>query len=254
MAKLAIATTMASKKDPADPTRSGPSSGKGKAKAHQASPDPEDVNPLEPKLYVLPDLSNNNTPPIHSPPPKKESKQAQKACLRRLRMTTLHLRPGATPNKHWPARRRLTVSLPSNPLRLKTQANQLEELTRRWPATPCCSGVKALSNIYKYLCKGAPHPVPPLGPLNANEASPSSCRDNPPSVHHSRGSCHETRPPPGQLCQPSLETEEEIHNLRMELQQFHDYGCQDQETIQHLEQCLAIERQLGYAEGLAQAT
>ena len=39
----------------------------------------------------------------------------------------------------------------------------------------------------------------------------------------------------------------------MELQQFHDYRCQDQETIQYLEKRLAVEQQLGYAEGIAQA-
>ena len=40
----------------------------------------------------------------------------------------------------------------------------------------------------------------------------------------------------------------------MELQRFCDYGCQDQETIQYLEKCLAVDQQLGYAEGMAQAT
>ena len=40
----------------------------------------------------------------------------------------------------------------------------------------------------------------------------------------------------------------------MELQQFRDYGHQDQETIQYLEKRLAVEQQLGYAEGMAQAT
>ena len=39
----------------------------------------------------------------------------------------------------------------------------------------------------------------------------------------------------------------------MELQQFRDYGRQDQETIQYLEKCLAVKQQLGYAEGMAQA-
>ena len=39
----------------------------------------------------------------------------------------------------------------------------------------------------------------------------------------------------------------------MELQRFRDYGCQDQETIQYLEKRLAVERQLSYAEGMAQA-
>ena len=60
-------------------------------------------------------------------------------------------------------------------------------------------------------------------------------------------------PPSGQLRRPSFEIEEEIRNLRMELERHRDYGRQDQETIQLLEHRLAVERQLGYAEGLAQA-
>ena len=52
---------------------------------------------------------------------------------------------------------------------------------------------------------------------------------------------------------PTLETEEEICNLKMELQRFCDYRCQDQETIQYLEKRLAVERQLGYVEGMAKA-
>ena len=60
-------------------------------------------------------------------------------------------------------------------------------------------------------------------------------------------------PPSGQLSRPSFEIEEEICNLRMELERHRDYGCQDQETIRLLECRLAVERQLGYAEGLAQA-
>ena len=66
---------MVPKKNPADPARSGTSTSKGKAKAHQASPDPkEDANPPEPPNYVLPDLSDDDAPPIHAPCPKKESK------------------------------------------------------------------------------------------------------------------------------------------------------------------------------------
>ena len=84
--------------------------------------------------------------------------------------------------------------------------------------------------------------------------SPSPCKDNHPSAHHGRRNCHEARPPPGQLCRSSLETEEEIHNLKMELQRFRDYRRQDQETIQYLEKRLAVERQLSYAEGMAQTT
>ena len=62
-----------------------------------------------------------------------------------------------------------------------------------------------------------------------------------PSAHHGRRNHHEARPPPGQLRQSSLETEEEIRNLKMELQRFRDYRCQDQETIQYLEKRLAVE-------------
>ena len=75
---------MALKKNTADPTRSGTSTGKGKAKARQASPDPEeDANPPEPSHYEPPDLSNDDAPPVHAPPPKKESKRARKALLER---------------------------------------------------------------------------------------------------------------------------------------------------------------------------
>ena len=66
---------MAPKKNTADPTRSGTGTGKGKAKARQALPDPEeDVNPPEPTHFKPPDLSDNDAPPVHAPPPKKESK------------------------------------------------------------------------------------------------------------------------------------------------------------------------------------
>ena len=55
------------------------------------------------------------------------------------------------------------------------------------------------------------------------------------------------------MCRPFLELEEEVRNLRMELERHRDYGRQDQETIRLLERRLAVERQLSYAEGLAQA-
>ena len=75
---------MVPKKNTADPTRSGTSTGKGKAKARQALPDPEeDANPPEPTYFELPDLSDDDAPPVHAPPPKKESKQARKARLER---------------------------------------------------------------------------------------------------------------------------------------------------------------------------
>ena len=102
---------------------------------------------------------------------KRRASEPEKLAKReRLRMTTLRSKPDATPNKCRPARRRSTISLPSNPLRSKTWAHQPEELTRHRPATPHHSGVKALSNISKYPRKGAPHLVPPPRPQNTNKA------------------------------------------------------------------------------------
>jgi hypothetical protein len=72
----AVATTMALKKNPADPTKSGTNLGKGKGRAHQPSPTPKPSdNPDEPKFYAPPDISNDEyVQPVYSPPPKKESK------------------------------------------------------------------------------------------------------------------------------------------------------------------------------------
>ena len=81
----AVAATMAPKKNPANPTKSGTNSGKGKGRAHQPSltPKPSD-DPDEPKFYTLPDLSDNEyVQPVYSPPPKKESKRARNACIER---------------------------------------------------------------------------------------------------------------------------------------------------------------------------
>ena len=157
---------MAPKKNPADPTRSGTGTSKGKAKTHQALPDPEeDANPPEPPNYAPPDLSDDDTPLLQK---RRASKPEKLAKKERPRMTMLRSKPDAMPNKCQPVRRRSTVSSPFNPLRLKTWAHQPEELTRHRPAAPRRSGAKAL--IYKYPRKGAPHPAPPLGPRNANKA------------------------------------------------------------------------------------
>ena len=79
---VAVATTMALKKKPADPTRSGTSSGKGKGRAHQPSPTPElSDDPEEPEFYAPPDLSDDNFPPLPAPPPKQESKRARRERL-----------------------------------------------------------------------------------------------------------------------------------------------------------------------------
>ena len=74
----AVATTMALKKNPADPTKLGTNLGKGKGRARQPSPTPEPSdNPDEPKFYALLDLSDDEyAQPVYSPPPKKESKRA----------------------------------------------------------------------------------------------------------------------------------------------------------------------------------
>ena len=101
---------------------------------------------------------------------RRGSEPEKLAKKERPRMTMLHSKPDAMPNKCRPARRRSTVSLPFNPLRSKTWAHQPKELTCCWPAAPHHSGAKALSNIYKYPHKGAPHLAPPLGPQNTNEA------------------------------------------------------------------------------------
>ena len=76
---------MAPKRNPADPTKSGTGSNKGKAKACQASPEPpEDENPPEPEYFAPPDLSNDDyVQPMYLPPPKKESKRARKARIER---------------------------------------------------------------------------------------------------------------------------------------------------------------------------
>jgi hypothetical protein len=79
------------------------------------------------------------------------------------------------PNKHRPARRRLITSSPAKPLRSSSQACQPENARHCLPATPRLSGVKTPNNSYKYLLKGAPHLVPPLGPQNANEAPHPHC-------------------------------------------------------------------------------
>ena len=113
--------------------------------------------------------------PMHHPythllQKRRVSEPEKLARKEKLRTTTLHLKPDAMPNKHRPVRRRSTISSPFNHLRSRTWAPQPEELTRHQPAAPHRSGAKAWSNSYKYPRKGAPHPVLPPRPRNANEA------------------------------------------------------------------------------------
>ena len=106
---------------------------------------------------------------------RRVSEPEKLARKEKLRTTTLHSKPDATPNKCQPVRRRSTISSPFNHLRSRTWAPQPKELTCRWPAAPRHSGAKAQSNSYKYPCKGAPHLVLPPGPRNTNEAPHPRC-------------------------------------------------------------------------------
>jgi hypothetical protein len=105
--------------------------------------------------------------------------------------------------------------------------------------------------------------VPPQGGTSSSASSRASKRNRSPSPHGYRDSSHtahrgrggrlDSRPPPGQYIRPLHEAEEEIHNLQAELQRLCEFGREDRERIRYLERQLTAERQLGIAEGLAQA-
>ena len=149
---------------------------------------------------------------------RRASKPEKLAKKERPRTTMLHLKPDATPNKRWPVRRRSTVSSPSNPSdrKLSPPAQGADTSSASCPMSlwsesleqylqvPSQRGISSGASSWASKCQQSPLPSP--------------CKDNHPSVHHGHGNCHEARPPPGQLHQPSLETEEEIHNLKLELQ------------------------------------
>jgi hypothetical protein len=80
----------------------------------------------------------------------------------------------------------------------------------------------------------------PFGRSRESHTSSRGCR-NP----------FEARPPPGRYHQSSANEENQL--LREEVQRLRDYRHEDQMRIHFLEQQMATERQLGYAEGLAQA-
>ena len=121
-------------------------------------------------MHRLTSATTMHHPYTHLLQKRRVSEPEKLAWKEKPRTTMLRSKPDASPNKRRPVRRRLTVSSPCNRLRSRTWAPQPEELTRRRPAAPRRSGAKARSNSYKYLRKGAPHPVLPLGPRNANEA------------------------------------------------------------------------------------
>ena len=169
----AVATTMAPKKNPADPTKSGTSSGKGKGRAHQPSltPKPSD-DPDEPKFYTLPDLSDNEyVQPVYSPPPKKESKRARKARIERESEQDF-----AVFKARCCAQQALASQEEINRLlTCQTPQIKLPGLPARKPETSSASHPTSLwsenSNQFPQVpSRGAPHPAPPLGPRNANEA------------------------------------------------------------------------------------
>jgi hypothetical protein len=66
-----------------------------------------------------------------------------------------------------------------------------------------------------------------------------------------RGDFLEARQPPGRCCRSPAQEENLL--LREEVQRLRKYGCQDQMRINFLQRQLVAERQLGHAEGLAQA-
>ena len=225
---------MAPKKNPADPTRSGTSSGKGKGRARQPSPTPEPSdNPDEPKFYAPPDLSNDEFPPLPAPPPKKESKRARRERLEQENENDYAAFEAKRRAQQAPASQEEIDHL------LACQPPQIELPGPPAPRADSSSASRPTSlwseNSEQYL------QVPSHGGTSSGASSraskhrrspsPSSRKDRTSSASRGRGSRHDTTPPPGQLRRPSLELEEEIRNLRMELERHRDYGRQDQETI-----------------------
>ena len=217
----AVATTMAPKKNPADPTKSGTNLGKGKGRAHQPSPTPEPSDdPDEPKFYAPPDISNDEyVQPVYSPPPKKESKQARNARIERESEQDFAV---------FEARCRAQQALASQEeidrlLACQTPQIELPGLPAREPETSSASCPTSLwsKNSDQYLqvplqggtSSGASSPAS----KRCRSPSPSSRKDRPSSAPCGRGSCLDTMPPSGQLHRPSFKIEEEIRNLRMEL-------------------------------------
>ena len=229
---------MVPKKNPADPTRSGTSSGKGKGRARQPSPTPEPSdNPDEPKFYAPPDLSDDEFPPLPAPPPKKESKQARREHLEQ---------ENENDYAAFEAKRRAQQALASQEEIDRLLACQPPQIELPGPPAPIADSSSASrptslwsENSEQYL------QVPSHGGTSSGASSraskrrrspsSSSRKDRTSSASRGHGSRHDTRPPPGQLRRPSLELEEEIRNLRMELERHRDYGRQDQETIRLLE-------------------
>ena len=138
---------------------------------------------------------------------RRASKPKKLAKKEKPRTTTLCLKPDAMPNKRRPVRRRSTVSLPFNCLRSKTWAHQPEELTCRQPwsesseqylQVPSQRGTSSSASSQASKCQRSP--------------SPLLRKDNHPSVHRGHGNRHEARPPPSQLCRPSLLASDVIDN------------------------------------------
>ena len=193
---------MAPKKNPANPTRLGTSTSKGKAKACQASPDSkEDVNPPEPPNYTPPDLSDDDAPPIHSPPPKKEIKQAQKAHQEREAEDDYAAFEARCHAQQAPTSQEEIDHL------LALQPPQIEDLgpTARGADTSSASCPTLLwsesseQHLQVPLQRGTSSSASSQASKCQRSPSPSSCKDNHPSAHHSHGSCHEARPPHSQL-------------------------------------------------------
>ena len=199
----AVATTMAPKKNPADPTKSGTNLGKGKGRARQPSPTPEPSDdPDEPKFYAPLDLSNNKyTQPVYSPPPKKESKRARNARIERELEQDFAVFEARRRAQQAPASQEEIDCL----LACQTPQIELPGPPARKPETSSASRPTSLwsENSNQYL------QVPSQGGTSSGASSwaskccqgpsPSSCKDRPSSAPRGHRSHLDTMPPSGQL-------------------------------------------------------
>jgi hypothetical protein len=247
------------KKNPPDPSRSGASTSRGKERAPTPSPPPDDQADQPEPEYGCPDDifdSDDGAPAVLSEMPKYEGKRARKARkeeeaeIAYAAFEAKRARQNVGPSDE-EVQRFLAMNTPL--------ADSGPEPQLRTAETSSASRPTSLwsESSEQYLR------VPQQGGTSSSASSRASKRNRSPSPHGSwdntrtthrgRGGRLDSRPPPGQMRRRSYDMEEEIHNLQAELQRLREYGREDREQIRTLERRLAAERQLGIAEGLAQA-
>jgi len=242
-----------------DPSRSGASASKGKEKAHKPSPPPEDqADQPEPSYGAPDDFSDfeDGAPAVIPEKPKHEGKHARQAreeaereyayTKYKEKQAVLEAGPNQEEVEHFMGFDAPTTDLSPEPPLRTAETSSASRPTSLWS-----------ENSEQYLR------VPQQGGTSSSASSRASKRNRSPSphgyrdtsrtAHRGRGGRTDSRPPPGQMLRPSREMEDEIHNLQTELQRLREYGREDREHIRTLERQLAAERQLGVAEGLAQA-